>query len=300
MDQAKYQRTGSRPYRGRTFRRGGFRGGQRRDNDEDPYSKKVHTESGFLDSPVMLMFRDYAAKLDAKNDLYEILVKNSRDTTIESKRIIFLLLRCAGHQKGSLEVHQILTEARTRIKELQNTALQKIAMDLYDQDAYLFNRAYSPGLQEYIECLSLWHYLEHETLIGLDGVQKDLRFTVDGREFALLVTPSDYVLGISDLTGELMRYCITHAANPSAQVAIFRLCDFVRAVYVDFLRIPYGLCGKDFGTKIRVMFQSVIKIERVCYQLALRQAEDLPVPPPKFIMKVDDFAEEGLDGAERF
>lgn len=41
--------------------------------------------------PVIQQFRQYSIELDDKNDRYERIVKLSRDITIESKRIIFLL-----------------------------------------------------------------------------------------------------------------------------------------------------------------------------------------------------------------
>lgn len=37
------------------------------------------------------MFKEYGAELDTKHDRHERIVKISRDITIESKRIIFLL-----------------------------------------------------------------------------------------------------------------------------------------------------------------------------------------------------------------
>lgn len=43
--------------------------------------------------PIIKDFRRYSAMLDDKNDRHERLVKASRDITIESKRIIFLLHR---------------------------------------------------------------------------------------------------------------------------------------------------------------------------------------------------------------
>lgn len=43
------------------------------------------------DSPVLAMFKDAALKLNDRQDRHERLVKLSRDITIESKRIIFLL-----------------------------------------------------------------------------------------------------------------------------------------------------------------------------------------------------------------
>lgn len=41
--------------------------------------------------PTILQFKKYAQEMDAKHDKYERIVKISRDVTIESKRIIFLL-----------------------------------------------------------------------------------------------------------------------------------------------------------------------------------------------------------------
>lgn len=42
-------------------------------------------------NPVIKMFTDFRQQLDSKADRYERIVKLSRDITIESKRIIFLL-----------------------------------------------------------------------------------------------------------------------------------------------------------------------------------------------------------------
>ncbi len=44
-------------------------------------------------SPVIQAFREYQTELDSRHDKHERLVKLSRDVTIESKRIIFLLHR---------------------------------------------------------------------------------------------------------------------------------------------------------------------------------------------------------------
>ena len=70
------------------------------------------------DSPVLAMFRGFAAQLDNKHDTYERLVKKSRDVTIESKRIIFMLHRVTrwdlspllgARQMPSLEVSDIVS-----------------------------------------------------------------------------------------------------------------------------------------------------------------------------------------------
>ncbi len=47
-------------------------------------------------SPIIQDFLIYQTELDTRHDKYERLVKLSRDVTIESKRIIFLLHRLSG------------------------------------------------------------------------------------------------------------------------------------------------------------------------------------------------------------
>ncbi|OQV19237.1 putative Translin-associated protein X [Hypsibius exemplaris] len=299
--ESKYQRTETRPFRARG--RGGYqRRGQRTSEGEYSDGKDLATESAapkIPDTPTTAQFRAIADALDAKNDLFEFLVKNSRDTTIEAKRIIFLLLRCGGLSRESLEVHQILTDAKERLRMLQNSCMRAIAREIAADDPNLFSRAFSPGLQEYVEALTLYHFLDSGILVGLEEAQKDLTFTDENAQqsYQLPVSPVNFLLGIGDLTGELMRYSITQASSATARDAVFQLCDFARAVLVEYQRVPYGIAGKDFPIKLNVMKQSVFKIERVCYQLALRQAENLPALPA-YLVKVDSDGPE--DAADRF
>ncbi|GAV03074.1 hypothetical protein RvY_13556 [Ramazzottius varieornatus] len=296
----KYQKTESRPYRARG--RGGFRGSRASSDRGRHYGKEAAADpiSRVPDTPTMAMFREIAVMLDEKNDLYEVLVKHSRDTTIESKRIIFLLIRCAGHPHESLEVYQLLQEARERFQQLRNSSLKTIARSLVSQDVNIFNRAYSPGLQEYIEALTLFHYLDKAILIDHAVVQESLTFTepmefnqhidvptdgltLENATVSVPLTPQDFLLGIGDLTGELMRYSVTHASNPAMQDSVFKLCEFSQAILLHCQNIPFSAC-RDFGmNKLKVMFQSVIKIERICYQLALRREENLPALPAGFM-----------------
>lgn len=64
----------------------GYNKNRYQNKTRNDYSKESDT-----DNPVILSFREYSKILDEKNDRYERIVKQSRDITIESKRIIFLL-----------------------------------------------------------------------------------------------------------------------------------------------------------------------------------------------------------------
>lgn len=64
------------------------RGGRRnfRNSNVKPQAEAIDSTN-----PVINQFQLYSAELDDKHDRHERLVKLSRDVTIESKRIIFLL-----------------------------------------------------------------------------------------------------------------------------------------------------------------------------------------------------------------
>lgn len=67
--------------------RGGRKYQQQRKNNENKPPPADIDES----NPVIASFRKYASELDNKHDRHERIFKFSRDITIESKRIIFLL-----------------------------------------------------------------------------------------------------------------------------------------------------------------------------------------------------------------
>lgn len=71
-----------------------FRGGHRnnfKNSNRDNSSKQQQDVPVDSNNPVIAQFQIYSKELDEKHDRHERLVKASRDITIESKRIIFLL-----------------------------------------------------------------------------------------------------------------------------------------------------------------------------------------------------------------
>jgi Translin family len=72
--------------------RGGRRGNYRNNNSNNrDNTKKSEVSEADSNNPVIAKFQIYQTELDQKHDRHERLVKASRDITIESKRIIFLL-----------------------------------------------------------------------------------------------------------------------------------------------------------------------------------------------------------------
>nr|GAT49721.1 translin [Mycena chlorophos] len=144
--------------------------------------------------------------------------------------------------------------------------------ELVGERFWQHQRQVSPGLQEFIEALSFAHYLEHNTLISFSETQAAL-CDEDGPFFPLTV--SDYLLGLSDLTGELMRFAISNISRRGGRTTANEVCTFVRNCKADFELFTPQV--RDLGKKQAVTGSSLEKIEAAAYAVMLRGSEfDLP------------------------
>ncbi|XP_046405145.1 translin-associated protein X [Ischnura elegans] len=241
-------------------------------------------------SPVLKTFREYAQELDFKHDKYERIVKISRDITIESKRIIFLLHSADKESKRAAA----LSEAETRLSNLSSTLFKAIAKELEGEDPYQFLRAYYPGLQEYVEAVTFYQYLVDSSLCHWKDIQKKFIYSYipekkcdedgDGTEIPIegdavpkeveiktVLPPIDYIMGVADLTGELMRKCINSLGTGDISIC-HQTCSFVREIYRGFLGVEYSGCGY-LGSKLSTLRASLAKMESSCYELTVRGTE---------------------------
>ncbi|XP_043194857.1 translin-associated protein X-like [Amphibalanus amphitrite] len=284
---------------GRPRHRGGRQGNSRHGDGGERRPPEPKPEPAADDTPVTAMFRGFASQLDSKHDLYERLVKKSRDVTIESKRIIFMLHRVTSEEQD----RQVLEEAAGRFRQLEGGTLRQIAEELAGHDPYLYLRAISPGLQEYIEALSFYHYLLNDRVISCAEVQQRLTYPGGSAEPASGAEPSttageppppaetgpgegevgdplrlplpyhEYVLGLADLTGELMRRCISSVSSGQLEEC-WRLCALLRTIHEGFVNI--GNTGpREITRKLATLRQSLTKVENACYQLKVR-GEEIP------------------------
>ncbi|XP_040553042.1 translin-associated protein X isoform X2 [Gallus gallus] len=230
----------------------------------------------------MTSFKSFQLELDTRHDKYERLVKLSRDITIESKRTIFLLHRYISAPNGE----EVLNESEVKLDAVRRK-IKQVAQELIGEDMYQFHRAISPGLQEYIEAVSFQYFIKTRSLISIEEINKQLVFTAEDREettnmtstsqdkqphtWSLKVTPVDYLLGVADLTGELMRLCISSVGNGDIDTP-FELSQFLRQIYDGFTFIgntgPYEVSKKLYTLK-----QSLAKVENACYTLKVRGSE---------------------------
>ncbi|CAN9499979.1 unnamed protein product [Ophioblennius macclurei] len=240
-----------------------------------------HDADANQSSPIVAAFKVFQQELDTKHDKHEHLVKISRDITIESKRTIFLLHRVTNVPNAE----SILNEAEVKLDAVRQK-IGQIAEALRGEDLYQFHRAFTAGIQEYVEAVSFLHYIRHRSLISLEEINARLVFMRTESEHpedsseappagaqvvTFHVTPADYLLGVADLTGELMRMCISSVGNGDIDTP-FQLSQFLRQIHDGFSYIgntgPY-----EVSKKLHTLRQSLAKVEDACYTLRVRGSE---------------------------
>lgn len=97
-----------------------------------------------------------------------------------------------------------------------------IASDLQSLNAHRYAHNITGGNQEFIEALSFHHYLETQSLISYDEARAKIATMskseakdgdVQQEDSVVPLSPEDYILGICDMTGELMRFSVTSMAT---------------------------------------------------------------------------------------
>ncbi|KAF1949913.1 Translin [Byssothecium circinans] len=160
-------------------------------------------------SPYMPMFEGFREALDEHHDRRERIIKASRDITAASKKIIFTLQRV---RKLGQTVPPFVVKGNAQYWEGIEKQYQSIAADVQGLNAYRYGNNITGGNQEFMEALSFQHYLETQQLVSYEEAKSRIA-TMSGAGGAVPLTHEDYVLGIFDMVGELMRFSITAMAT---------------------------------------------------------------------------------------
>ncbi|KAI9832617.1 MAG: hypothetical protein M1826_001567 [Phylliscum demangeonii] len=236
----------------------------------DSTSSPSHT------SPFLPKFEHFRDELDEHHDRRERVIKASRDVTALSKKIV---TKPNETVSGKVEA-----ENRGRKKDIAQL-FESTSPDLCGINAYRYHRQISGAIQEYIEAVSFEHYLAHQRLI----TPQEASTLIPG---GIQLTGDDYVLGIFDLVGELMRHAITNMATSGSLPGHSEDVEMdggeqrppKRNILVDLrsLRSAFerlNVDGAGFGVsrevekKMEVMKTCVEKVEAAAYGMMIRGSE---------------------------
>lgn len=168
-------------------------------------------------------------------------------------------------------------KAENDLAAVTNQYVARLVKELAGTDFWKLRRAFSPGIQEYVEAATLCKFCRAGTLLNLDEINAVFAPLSDDSMDPLKINIIDYLLGLADLTGELMRMAISRISDGELDFAM-KICDFVREIYRELtLIVPIMDDSHDMKTKMDTMLQSVIKIENACYSVHVRGSEYIPM-----------------------
>lgn len=189
-------------------------------------------------------FSSYRDEIDAFHDRRERLIKTSRDITALSKKLIFHL-----HRYSNTDAPDAYASAHPKLQEISHL-LHKCGKDeelaapcgAPHDTMNRFERFVGGSLEEWvrtchscqIEAVSFLHFLEKDALISYEDVQALL--VADGLQ-CVHVTPMRYLLGLSDLTGELMRFAINAIASRDPLTKMERVLQMQHTIYSGTLPV---------------------------------------------------------------
>ncbi|KAM0953995.1 putative Translin family [Dioscorea sansibarensis] len=233
-------------------------------------SKKPRTP--MVGSDMIDGFVKYAEYLNELNDKRERIVKASRDVTSNSKKVIFQVHRISRGNKA-----EVLANAENDLANVTKQYMSKLVKELQGTDFWKLRRAYTFGVQEYVEAATLCNFCKTGTLLNLSEINASLLPLSDPSIEPLQINVLDYILGIADLTGELMRLAIGRISDGEVEYAK-KICSFVRDIYRELtLLVPIMEDNAEMKKKMETMLQSVVKIENACYSVHVRGSEYIPL-----------------------
>ncbi|TQS32312.1 hypothetical protein Golomagni_07374, partial [Golovinomyces magnicellulatus] len=170
-------------------------GGVKRDRDGNARAKNA----GGQDAPrgrFHDMFEGFRDELDEHYERKERIIKASRDVTALSKKMVKNL-------NNDLPPN-VQKDVDSRLAEISNL-LAGITPDLQSLNRYRYAWQLR-CLEELVEALSFAHYLRHQSLITIAEAQAAVPGDVS-------LSSHDYLYGVFDLFGELMRFATVTTAQ---------------------------------------------------------------------------------------
>ena len=168
---------------------------------------------------------------------YFNLSEKSRKVVRLSKKVIYAIQR-----NDIKEAKKYLEEMEADFKEMLDGL----------GDKHLFSGSVKIAVQEYVEAAGLMCFVEKNELIGYNEKYVDIE---------------NYLCGICDLSGELVRLCVNCGINGDLKV-VERIKSFVEKIYYDFLE--FDLRNSELRKKSDQIKWNLEKIQDYVFDLKKR------------------------------
>ncbi len=220
--------------------------------------------SKISDKAMSDLFKGLCEQLDKQGDTREGLVRESRQLTADSKKVIFMAQRGTKEDRDSVlaQAQSMLAACCERVSALGLQA---------GQEPLRFYRSYSPGLEEFLEAVLTVGFLETGSVLPLSQVRQ----LVAAHAANIEVTAEVYQGALADLTGELRRM-VVNSINDGDKERAGRIAQVIREVVTKAkFALPHWAWTR-LTEKMNQMEGNLKAVEDIIYSVVVREAEGLP------------------------
>ena len=179
-------------------------------------------------------FEEMRKKLKKEYDIREEIINKSRDILRYSKSSIY-----STHRNELKDAKKLIKQSEKLINELS----KKIKIENK-------NNMFNSALQEYVEAICFLNVVENKKLIGINK---------------LGVGVEDYLMGISDLTGELGRRAVLLAIKKDKK-GVKEIYDLVDYIFGEMMK--FNIRNSELRRKFDAIKWNLKKIEELRYDLS--------------------------------
>lgn len=184
----------------------------------------------------MVNFAKLQKEIKAYDEAREELIKKSRDVLKLSKEVIYSV-----HRDETEKAAELVKKITAEMKKLDDIACRK--------NKLVFEGSYKIAAQEYVEAVLYYNFVKTGKLIDLD------------------VMAEHYVLGLSDLPGELVRKAVFLAGKGEINKVV-KIKEEVDMIYGELLRFDFR--DNDIRRKVDAVKYDLRKLEDLVLDLKLK------------------------------
>lgn len=185
-------------------------------------------------------FNEMKREFQEFDEQREEVIKKSRDVLKLSKQVIY-----AVHRDDIKDAEALVKEMQKQLK-LLNEYVRK-NQKMYHQGSY------KVAIQEYVEAMLYYQYAKERTLM----TRSELNVETDY-----------YLLGLCDLSGELVRKAVA-AASKEKYKEPFIIKEFLTEIYEELLK--FDIRDGELRGKFDSIKYDLKKLEDVCFELRIRE-----------------------------
>ena len=178
---------------------------------------------------------------ETENDEREKMISDSRKINALSKKVVYSL-----HRDDLVNAEKNLNEMKNKIS---------LFLDNYSKTKHLYSGSYKVAIQEYVEAMAYYYFLKEYEIYVPDNDE-------------ILKEPDYYVLGLCDLSGELVRKALNEGINENFD-QVFKIQKFISNLFNELAQIDFR--NGEIRKKVDGLRWDLRKIEEMAFSLKIKK-----------------------------